>query len=334
VTAKAKTAKLMKTASQFLPAPVRLVLQCFRVAAARRREAKRLVRTIAASEAPPILVLSMGKVGSMTVCRTLAGEASVVGSVVHIHLTVDIDRIRREQVRAGLLPVPQHLHISKRLLPILPGHHVRIITAVRDPIARHISAFFQDPNLRHRRIDRSGLRLYQGRLLGLPTEMNLLRSRITVDDAVRTLVAELESAEALKYNFGWFDSEVRQTFGVDVFAAPFDRQAGYTVIRTENTDVFVAQCEKLSALIPTAMTSFLNLAEPLKEVRSHVRHEVTGGSVYDSVVSAVELSRETCERIYSHRFVRHFYDDETIDEWIQKWTSSTNSRSGRIPRRA
>lgn len=316
--------RMAKAVWHRLPEVVRLLLLCWRTSVSRRREARRIARAIESTDATPVLVLTMPKVGSMTLYRTLAGCFPAT-PVVQIHATTFIDAARRRDMRQGMFPVPLHLHVSKRLLPILSKRRVRIVTSVRDPIARHISAFFQAPYLRKHTIDTSNLKPYQGRFLGLPGEMDRLRSRIKLDKALPAVLAELDTDATFDYCFGWFDREIRRTFDVDVFAHPFDKGAGYAIIRSERADIFIAQSENLSSLIPTAITDFLELGEPIEEIKAHVRKELAEGAVYESVLSRIVLSPQTCERIYSHRFVRHFYDQATIDEWIEKWTAPAHT---------
>ena len=49
-------------------------------------------------------------------------------------------------------------------------------------------------------------------------------------------------------SFGWFDTELKDHFGLDIFAEPFDREKGFGIYKKNNIEVFVYKLEKLNSL--------------------------------------------------------------------------------------
>ena len=73
----------------------------------------------------PIYIFQMGKVGSVSVHDTLAGH--VGNKIVHAHCFEEMTREDQE-----LLTSRQH-----------SGLPIQVITPVREPLSRNVSAFFQ-----------------------------------------------------------------------------------------------------------------------------------------------------------------------------------------------
>ena len=104
----------------------------------------------------PLIIYQMGKVGSTSVTKALRA-LSPNYSVYGVH-TLRPDNV--EQAIANYRKnysvrrlVPEHLLASRLLVRDLakgqPRGRWKVITIIRDPIARNISSFFQDIELRH-----------------------------------------------------------------------------------------------------------------------------------------------------------------------------------------
>ncbi len=165
----------------------------------------------------PLVVYQMGKVGSTSVYRALQAAAPEY-SVYHVH-TLDAEQMasaQRSYARTYHLRgvVPHHLMASRHLRSDLergqPRGRWKVLTLVRDPIARNVSSFFQDLQLRHPDFP------YASRLASGDTE------RLAAD-LVELFLSRHDHDEPLR----WCDRELRGVLGVDVYAAPFPHDRGW-----------------------------------------------------------------------------------------------------------
>jgi hypothetical protein len=269
------------------------------------REARRVAEefALAPPDKTPILVYQMAKVGSQTVVRTL--ESIGLGRPVHhIHyLTAAGTRYGFTRHLRARRKIPYNLLLGRALgekIRQSEGPETTIITLVRDPIARELSAVFQVPFF----IDGS-LRTDAGFDSGRVLEC--LAGRLRRDGACR-------GAEE------WFHEELKEMFDIDVLAAPFSRHSGYAIYRSRSARVLLLRMEDLDRVLGPALADFLNLPEPPKVVRANERKATVDGEAYQRVLDQFRLPRAVVDEIYSGRFVRHFYPTELIDQFTERWT--------------
>jgi hypothetical protein len=254
--------------------------------------------TIRAQLPDPVLVYQMGKVGSSTVSASLR-HAGI--SNVHVHFIGDHWPQAAQYHRERGDELPQNLYRGWLLRYWLrvKRRQVKVITLVRDPVARKISSAFQ-------------LRRYNPNL--------------SVDDASaakRWLRENIDFDESLPYESVWFDREINAVFDIDVYDHPFDPEKGYTRIQTSRADVLVLRLEDLDDLIPSVVSDFVG--SQLAVERTNTRSNDT----YRTIKQTFTLPPSTLERIYSQRMVRHFYSDREIDAFIDSWSESASSMQAR-----
>lgn len=269
------------------------------------------IREVVRSLPDPILIYQMGKVGSSTIQRTLS-EAGIPG--VHVHY-IDRDHWKkRAKLRTeNSSPLPPHFHKGRLLRHWIAWtkRRVRVVSLVRDPIARYISEAFQTAHFR-----------------GFPVS--------TVSEALPEIRSQLTSDEALEYTYRWFEREFIPVFDIDIFDHPFDCEEGFGRISQASADILILTLEKLSDLVPTALSEFVG--EPLELRRDRVR---TGG-VYAQVKNNLVLPEKNLRRFYDHPWMRHFYTDRDIEQFVERWSTEqissakktegrTSSRSARGP---
>lgn len=254
---------------------------------------------------PAVLVYQMAKVGSQTVVRSIRG--SQPGQpVFHVHtLTADgmaaMDAFYRWS-RVPALPVGGHLLVSRFLEEqirrgVTPGRW-KVITLVRDPVARNISLLFQ---LGRRLLPDFRARCDTGRL-----------------DLV-SLIEECRTAFPSQVDcMRWFRSELYRVFGVDVYGSPFDRERGCQVYPGRTVDVLLIKTEHLDRCGAGALRSFLGL-ESLRWQPTNIRAHKTNGGRYVRLLQNIELPTEFVDRCYDSSEVRHFYTDAELAGFRSRW---------------
>lgn len=239
----------------------------------------------------PLLVYQMGKVGSATVVAAL--EAAGL-EPLHLHFLGRQAAAARRSYRDRGLPLPYHFHLERALGMRLrwTRERVRIVTLVRDPIARQISSAYQTRERDdYPTADAPGMR--------------------------KRLEDELSAPDALDYCYRWFDDEIAEVFGVDVLAQPFDRHAGFSICRGERAEVLVLKLERLDALWPV-LESFVGCE--VAPARANVRSRQSGGETYVPVRDALRLPRARLAELYDHRWVRHFYREDEVAGFVERWS--------------
>lgn len=235
-----------------------------------------------------LLVYQMGKVGSTSVQRSLY---EVGLRPLHVHF-IHSDLTHMERFTETERDFPLHFYIGCVLRHYLnlTTNKVKVITLVRDPVARYVSAQFQ--TLDHEPI-----------------------ARDDPDRAVQQLQDEIRDGG--KVRFDWFEREMEPFLGVNPIYEPFDREEGYAIIQAPRAEVLVLKLERLSDLIPGVVSDFVG--RDLSVVTANRGSEKEYAEYYQEVRQRLSLSEETCEDIYGHDHVTHFYTSEEANTFAKKW---------------
>jgi len=311
------------------------------------------------SDSLPILVYQMGKVGSFSIYMSL----KEIRETHHVHyLRKDImERLEKMQTDRGF-PVPGHLITSKMVwkeyldkdLPL------KIITLVRDPISRNMSAFFENLN---NFIDNS-----KHEYFSIPEDIatnngfsepliELLRSNAgrsfnSSFDLVSFLNENLEKApsedikqEVLRFCFHvrpdevqdlidrfmdkynhklptyWFDVEPKKVLDYDVYAENFPRKKGYKISRLDNgSEILVMKCELSNQEKEDILCKYLGM-----DSFTIKNHNVGQSKYYQSLYTAfkkkIKLPEAYFEELLSAKFTKFFYSTDEIKQIQSKWNN-------------
>lgn len=233
------------------------------------------------------VVYTMGKVASSAVSAAIRAE----GLLAHDIHTLDrawLMRTARESLQAGRLP-PRHVCEAMAYRNTLFSEPERclVITLVRDPLERNLSAFFetlhrQPPALREEADPAALFRLF---LDSYPMDLPLT----------------------------WFDREPKAQLGLDVYELPFDparRHAegrGLIVLRTDCPDA-----EK-SRVLSRA------LGHPVRVGRGNDSAAKGYRARYEAVRAQARFPAALVERVYGSRFARHFWSEAERCAFARRW---------------
>jgi len=258
------------------------------------RKTAKAANTLRSQLPDPMLVYQMSKVGSSTVSTSLRNAG--VGNL-HVHFIGEHWSKAAEHHRERGDELPQNLYRgwALRYWLRLRRTQVKVITLVRDPVARKLSSAFQ-------------LRRYNPDL--------------SLDDASAAkqwLQENVDFNGSPPYESVWFDREIKAVFDIDVYDHSFDPEKGYTRIQTPRADILVLRLEDLDDLIPSVVSDFVDA--PLTVERANTRSDDT----YQTIKRTFALPTSTLERVYSQRMVQHFYADREIEAFIDSWSESVAS---------
>jgi len=243
-----------------------------------------------------ILVHSMGKVGSTSVLKALKGSRPSFGIFqTHFLDPQDIHNLWRTYPFASR---PGHL-VAGRIL----SHAVRnkkgrskrwkIITLTRDPILRNIAAFFQNidryfPDFLHR---------YQ-------------TGKISDEQLLGYFLKQYDQTHVLNH---WFDKNIRDVFGIDIFEYPFPKEKGYMIYHNEanSADLLLIKLEHLDKCHKAAFVEFLGIGD-IRMKNANVGQEKQYKDIYKSFKEKIDLPEKYISKNYSARFVEHLYGSEEL----------------------
>lgn len=283
---------------------------------------------------PAILcVHQIGKVGSTSVLETLQHllprEKIYQTHVLHERAVLGSVRQWVDEFRKAQRPRPPRnllasVELSRRLAAEPPAEDWYLLSLVREPISRNISDFFE--NLR---------RVWVHHLPPAARDacLAILKSRETLPaETIRPMAAELVSLFQRGYPRqmidAWFDREIWEGFGIDIFDRPFSRQEGYQIYRRENVHLLVFRLEDLaSAFAPgirewlagSPWESALAAAGSLELQRANEAGKKNYAALHAAFRELLTLDDELLRTEYGSRASRHFYSDEELARFSNAW---------------
>ena len=255
---------------------------------------------------PTLIVHQMGRAGSMTTVNSLR-DAGITYPVYHTHW-LHPDSIA-ERLR-WLKDVPENRHpLNVRVARLIADEiqavgtsqrSWKLVTVFREPVGRNISTFFLTiENF----IEDYFSRYEQG--------------EIGFDQMLDIFIKEYRHERPLQ----WFDKEVNDVFGLDVYDHPFPHDAGYQIIRKGSVELLLIKLEKLNDCFQAAFREFLGVEIPNLSM-THITEEDPTFSMYKAFIQNVAMPQSYLDQMYDSRFAKHFYGQEEIEALKKKWSRS------------
>ena len=262
----------------------------------------------------PILVYTMGKVGSSTVVESLR-QSRVSSLVYHVHFLSpeNLGRIQAKYEHAGnsiaaratlsklLSGTLDHLSSSQILSP-MNLRETYIISLVRDPVETFFSHVFQNPKT-HRPF-----------LLG--DDGTISKS------AVERYVLEHFSSfgDNGDYISNWFDDEFLRYTGIDVYAHPFDCDIGFDTLTQGPWKVAIVSLENLGVSLPKAIYRLFGNRSNIEIANSNIRADTGEANLYREIKNGVSIPIECLQKVYATQYARHFFSPKHIRAALEKWS--------------
>jgi hypothetical protein len=245
----------------------------------RFRTLKRLVEVAhRLKKAPPLIVYQMGKVASTSIKKSLA--LAWPGPVLHCH-SLEEERHKDPSVRLVYRKV------------IRPKKPVYFVSLTREPVARNISAFFQ--NMR--------------RSYGV----DLKREGWPADRLIEVFLEQYPHDTPLE----WFDRQVRPPLGLDVYAHPFPA-GGIQLVRHEHIQFLLLRAEIDDAIKEQAIGNWLQLPD-FRLLQANVGEEKSYAAAYRQFKEQFRASDDYLDRMYDSKFFRHFYSPWHREQFSAYW---------------
>lgn len=254
-----------------------------------------------------IIVLQMGKVGSINVVESLKKRVGYT-PVFHIHV---LSKKQTERMR-GLVELDMEtrrhtalINAAARLRQKLtsPSHaRKKIISLVRDPVAQVVATTMSEFVENNPGIEDHNIRFDPQHM---PALHEFFQKRIEHEfDYVAT----------------WLDTELQDLFEINVLNQPFPSEKGYAIYQSKQAELLLIRTEDLSRSHREAFALFLGLEG--FELLGANRAEDKGANyarAYQDFKNTVNLPRAWLEKFYSIQWVRHIYSAEEIERFQAQW---------------
>ena len=249
---------------------------------------------------PPIIILTPGKVGSSSVYYTLKNKLD--HPVFHIHRLSEngIKDSVDEHLQSDRNSRPLHLIVSNLLRNKLQKYKGPryVISIIREPISRAVSAFFQNTECYKSEIENGILEINNQKAL-----------KLLSDKLNHNIIRDLED---------WFTKEIEGNLGINVFEESFSQPNGYHIKRKGKVHFMLLQMESLDHVFPEAIQEFLNLPEAIKLEKANIGAEKHYSDSYKEVKQEITIDKKELDRIINSRFFQKFYSDHA-EAVMNKW---------------
>lgn len=263
-----------------------------------------------------IFIYQMGKVGSSTVVRSLKAinlQAFNVHTFDPFFLNQGHKLFRKEFYTTGTIPQTlwDQQFLKKYFVDKPSKKPIRIVTLVRDPVARNISLFFQWPNMiMEKKGDGYHIR-----------SLSFNYDRLFQKEGIEKELEKLFISQFKLHDrpLAWFDKELYRYFDIDVYHFDFPKEKGYFIYRNGNVEVILIKLEKLADVAHDAFNEFLGI-ESFELIEANIGEKKNTSELYSGFLSSTKLSMDYLDRMYNSRFARHFYTKEELDRFRSRWS--------------
>jgi hypothetical protein len=244
----------------------------------------------------------MGKVGSTSVYISLR-RLQLGVPLYHLHFLNNLEhKVELMQQQAGLdpeLPIGwvEDARKIQREMTAQPDKRWNLISLTRLPVPRQVSAFFEGATNRFpdmaERYDRGELQLQE-----------------VMDYFVQVYRDETP--------LRWFQLQIEQPFGLDVYATPFDKARGYQIYSHKNIRLLLIRLENLNRVAPQAMREFLNIPN-FRIVNRNAGESKKTGAVYRDMRANLRLPGSYIDEWHTTQYAQHFYTPQELQASVASW---------------
>jgi hypothetical protein len=241
--------------------------------------------------APPVLIYQFGKVGSSSILDSLLPQWP--GLVIHAHTLQ-----RRDDE-------PAEITVARDILQ-RANERIFVITTVREPIARNISAFFQNFE----------------RETGISEKQ---AHTISIQELIAVFLKKYPHNTPLR----WFDENFKNFTGIDVFEHDFPK-LGIRIIRHQNIDLLLMLSEVPDWLKELAIKQLLSL-DQFRLKTTNVGDNKRYAETYRQFLQAFTAPDWYMQQMYGSRFFLHFYaphEDALKALWTRRLTAENFAENG------
>lgn len=236
----------------------------------------------------------MGKVGSTSIYFALKSQLGAKVLFAHRLLDQSIEHFNKPYIENGI-PIQRfkmaqfiHRHLFNR-------KQVKIITVVREPMARNISEFFQN------------FRAYnKGKTI----------QESTVDEAIKHFIDDFRHDMPVY----WIQNELMIQLNLDLDELSIDQEKKSSLIKKENFELLLLRTDLDDLKKEVLVNEFVNTNIKIKRKNTH--QEKYYKEFYQQFLDHIIIPSELIEKVYQAEYLTCFYTPSEIqgfkNHWLQK----------------
>jgi hypothetical protein len=252
-------------------------------------------KLVAKYKAPEtFFIYQMGKVGSTTLEHSLP-------NAIHIHAfysknhtcAIRMHGLAKFGLRYFYHRAEQELTQFLLRRAFKQRENTKIITLVRDPLARNISMYFHDLDAY----------LFAAHTNCLNTRARALATRCQQTDILKEV---FEQEFDHQYPLRWFDQELLAMTGINVYDHAFDKESGFTQISNQgsNIELMVVRTDQLTKSVD-ALSDFIQ--QPIELLTSNQAEDKWYGELYQSFKNSYIVPENLKTELDNSQLYRHFF---------------------------
>lgn len=175
------------------------------------------------------------------------------------------------------------------------GNSLNIISTIREPIGRNVSEFFQ--------------------LYDKYTDSKYEKSLLTLEQLKELFITNVDHDIPLT----WFDKNIKDLFGIDVYASPFP-SSGHISFSRKNINLLIMRFDLDDSIKQELIRDFINFPE-YKLKRENVSSNKIYYKTYKEFTNKVKLPENYIEKMCNSKYTRHFFPENEINTIKEKWSN-------------
>jgi len=181
---------------------------------------------------------------------------------------------------------------QKRLID--SGVPLKIITLTRDPVARNISAYFENLDIIHKKQDAHKKESYF------------------------TLISKFIESYEHEIPLNWFDKKLGEVTGINVFDYEFPKNKGFLIINKLNIQVLIMHVELPDETKNKIIGDFIDHAGFTLE-KHNISSQKKYSTQYANFLDQIKLPNSYVEYLLNSKYSKHFYSDQDLKFFRNKW---------------
>ncbi len=241
-----------------------------------------------------ILIYQMGKVGSAAIRDSLTANG-IENYQVHYLQNETVQKLKTRHLELGM-KIPPHILRSELIIGqgLLSKGDFKIVSLIRDPVARNLSAFFQNIELYYPNGS------YKGK---------------SSEELIETFMTKYSH----NISINWFDNEFKNTLGIDICDGEFDKSLGNFSFEKSGVKILLLKVESDDLDKTCALKKFLGLGDDFELLKTNIGDDKYYAEQYKAFKNRIKIPEEYLDKMYNSRLITSFYDSESISKMRQKW---------------
>lgn len=269
-----------------------------------------------------ILIYTMGKVGSTTIQYSIENQVKDY-SVYHIHWLNKKNLDTDERFNAKFYRRNKKYGVDINVLPnyLIRGYylrnrinrndldHCKIISLTRDPVARNISAFFQN--------------LKKFYAYDINRRLEEVSEDIVLNELIDLFINEYIGKKGINFidsdPLTWFDEELNHVFGIDLYRYEFPKERGYAIYSKGHISTLIIRLENLNDCFEESIKEFLQEDIQINKVQN-TGDKKDYSTVYKKFKRQIPIPSRYLDKLYNSKYANHFYTEVEISKFRNRWS--------------